>query len=36
MLVDFENFQERGKILALKDGADKAASEEARNKFLIS
>lgn len=36
MLVDFENFQERGKILALKDGADKVASKEARNRFLIS
>lgn len=36
MLVDFENFQERGKILALKDRADKAASKEARNRFLIS
>lgn len=36
MQVDFENFQERGKILALKDGADKAASKEARNRFLIS
>ena len=36
MLVDFENFQERGKILALKDGTDKVASKEARNRFLIS
>lgn len=36
MQVDFENFQERGKILALKDGADKAASKEVRNRFLIS